>query len=436
MRHLILLALLSLTSASFGAGAPTFGPGGGWISPSFSGTTTFSGTIVGLPTTGTSTYSITSGSANLSGTALTLNSFTQSSSPTNNTIALRAGDGALNATDFYGKTISLTGNSVGTTITIGSATGANAWIAESGSAAFMDTAITGNVTTTGTATAGKFSGNGSLLTNIGNSSLTNSAITINGANKALGDSVTTAAAGPGIALTGPSGGTYTIGVGGSGGILTGGTLAGLTVRSGTMTNTGIYVVSGTEQHTAAILGTTGSFSGIVYSGGANLQTDRAQFNNSGGVTYQIFQTGAAFIFAKSDGGGAEVRGANLTANGGTQSTSTSTGDVTVSGGMGVVKDVFFGGKLSVTGTTTLGSAGTALKNIRHGISAALVSGTIGVTDTATTTSTRYFFTTHTIGTVTVPSAYYTSSRSAGVSFVIQSSQPTDTSTVDWVAFEP
>lgn len=87
-------------------------------------------------------------------------------------------------------------------------------------------------------------------------------------------------------------------------------------------------------------------------------------------------------------------------------------------------------------TVTFGSAGVVMTNVRHGITAALVLGTKVVTDTGNTANTRYFFSTHTIGTVSVPSAYYASARSAGASFTITSSQATDTSTVDWLAIEP
>ena len=95
----------------------------------------------------------------------------------------------------------------------------------------------------------------------------------------------------------------------------------------------------------------------------------------------------------------------------------------------------FAGTLAVTGNSTLGS-GTAIKNIRHGVSGAMTAGTVTVTDAGCTANTRYFFTCHTIGTVTIPSSYYASTRTASTSFVITSSQPTDTSTVDWLAIEP
>jgi len=95
----------------------------------------------------------------------------------------------------------------------------------------------------------------------------------------------------------------------------------------------------------------------------------------------------------------------------------------------------FAGTLSVTGNTTLGT-GTAIKNIRHGVSGAMVAGVVTVTDTGCTANTRYFFTQFTQGTVTSPSSYWASTRTASTSFVITSNQLTETGTVHWTAIEP
>jgi hypothetical protein len=86
-----------------------------------------------------------------------------------------------------------------------------------------------------------------------------------------------------------------------------------------------------------------------------------------------------------------------------------------------------------TGTNTFGANGTAITSLRFGSTAALVAGTLVVSDAGATANTRYFFTTKVLGTVTVASSYYVSARSNGVSFTITSNQPTDTSTVDWLA---
>lgn len=129
-------------------------------------------------------------------------------------------------------------------------------------------------------------------------------------------------------------------------------------------------------------------------------------------------------------------GAGLTivnaASGQTVSLRNNNADVAVVSGTGIAVT----GVATVSGTTTLGSAGTVITRIRHGITVALSSGTLVVSDTGATANTRYFFTAHTLGTITLPVTYYASARSAGVSFTITSGNVTDTSTVDWLAIEP
>lgn len=90
------------------------------------------------------------------------------------------------------------------------------------------------------------------------------------------------------------------------------------------------------------------------------------------------------------------------------------------------------GAPSSTGSLSIGG-GTAITSFRFGTSSALVSGTLVVADTGATASSRYFFSTHTLGTVTVAGAYYCSARTPGTSFAITANIPTDTSTVDWHA---
>lgn len=92
------------------------------------------------------------------------------------------------------------------------------------------------------------------------------------------------------------------------------------------------------------------------------------------------------------------------------------------------------GNLTISGTATLG-AGTSIKNIRHGISGSMVLGAVTITDTGATANTRYFFSAHTLGTISIPGGYYASTRNAGASVVCSSSQATETSTVDWLAVE-
>ncbi len=96
----------------------------------------------------------------------------------------------------------------------------------------------------------------------------------------------------------------------------------------------------------------------------------------------------------------------------------------------------FTGAQTFSGTTTLGSAGTPVKNLRHGRTTALVGGSRTVADPGCTLNTRYFFTVNTLGTVSFPGTYYVSARAVGVSFTVISNRNDDTSIMDWMAVEP
>lgn len=92
------------------------------------------------------------------------------------------------------------------------------------------------------------------------------------------------------------------------------------------------------------------------------------------------------------------------------------------------------GSLLLAGITING--GSKVNGVRHGISSAMTLGSVTVTDSGCTANTRYFFTAHTLGTISIPGGYYPSTRNVGTSFVITSSQATETSTIDWLAIEP
>lgn len=74
-------------------------------------------------------------------------------------------------------------------------------------------------------------------------------------------------------------------------------------------------------------------------------------------------------------------------------------------------------------------------NAKQGTST-LSGGTIVVTNSSVTANSRIFITAQSLGTVAVPSAYGVSARTAGTSFTILASAPTDTSVVAWEIFEP
>lgn len=97
--------------------------------------------------------------------------------------------------------------------------------------------------------------------------------------------------------------------------------------------------------------------------------------------------------------------------------------------------VTFGKNASVTGTSTLGSVGSPVTFIRSGTTT-LSAGVAVVTDTNVTANSRIIVELHTIGTVTLPSAYGVTARTPGTSFTISASVVTDTSVVDWWMWQP
>ena len=95
------------------------------------------------------------------------------------------------------------------------------------------------------------------------------------------------------------------------------------------------------------------------------------------------------------------------------------------------------GNITATnGNVVLGTAGNKLSiatgaNASVGTSGAMTAGSVTVNTTAVTANSLIFLTANTLGTVTVPSAYYVSAIVAGTSFTITASDATDTSTIDW-----
>jgi hypothetical protein len=74
-------------------------------------------------------------------------------------------------------------------------------------------------------------------------------------------------------------------------------------------------------------------------------------------------------------------------------------------------------------------------NERMGI-ATLTAGTVTVSNTIVTATSRIFLTGQNLGTITVPAAYAISGRSVGTDFTILSSDLSDTSEVAWMIVEP
>lgn len=81
------------------------------------------------------------------------------------------------------------------------------------------------------------------------------------------------------------------------------------------------------------------------------------------------------------------------------------------------------------------TTGTPIAKLRHGV-ATLVAGTVTVSDTSVTTSSRIFVTMQSLGTVAAPKALGVTARTASTSFTITSADATDTSVVAWELIEP
>lgn len=74
-------------------------------------------------------------------------------------------------------------------------------------------------------------------------------------------------------------------------------------------------------------------------------------------------------------------------------------------------------------------------NARMGVST-LVGGTVTVANATVSANSRIFLTVQSLGTVTSPKAVAVTAINAGVSFVITSADPTDTSVVAWMFVKP
>lgn len=92
------------------------------------------------------------------------------------------------------------------------------------------------------------------------------------------------------------------------------------------------------------------------------------------------------------------------------------------------------GQLSLT-TVGAGFSIAEGSNAKMG-TCTLVVGTCTVSTTAVTDDSRIFLTAQSLGTVTVGQGLAVSARTAGTSFTVTSTSPTDTSVVAWIIFEP
>ena len=96
--------------------------------------------------------------------------------------------------------------------------------------------------------------------------------------------------------------------------------------------------------------------------------------------------------------------------------------------------------LLVTKTLSLSNVGSGFK-VKEGTNAkmgqaTLVAGTVTVSTTAVGANSRIFLTIAKLGTVAAPKAIAVTTTTAGTSFVITSADSTDTSSINWIIFDP
>jgi hypothetical protein len=150
-----------------------------------------------------------------------------------------------------------------------------------------------------------------------------------------------------------------------------------------------------------------------------------QFRPYDGTSYL---TGAA-ITAVSDGTvGTNAISTKLVFATAASSTAVARMEISGSGIVSILSDV----KLTTVGSGLYVKEGT---NATMGV-ATLVAGTVTVNTTKVTANSRIMLTPQNLGTILRPAAVGVTARTAGTSFVITSSDITDTSTVAWVIVEP
>lgn len=107
------------------------------------------------------------------------------------------------------------------------------------------------------------------------------------------------------------------------------------------------------------------------------------------------------------------------------------------GGQSDADFIAFAGDAKALQCGTAGG-GLAVKegaNARSGV-ATLVAGTVVVSNTSVTATTRIQLTIQSLGTVTAPKAIGVTARTPGTSFTITSADATDTSAIAWHLVEP
>lgn len=190
---------------------------------------------------------------------------------------------------------------------------------------------------------------------------------------------------------------------------------------GVVNNAGVWIaLGGTSVAISNVVGTANQITSTVVAGVATLSLPAA-LQAPGTIT------AATGLTATS--GGVTASAGNIVATLG--NISATAGSISA----GTTLTATLGAITATNGNLVLGTAGNKL-SIATGANASvgtatLVGGTVTVSTTAVSASSKIFVTVGTLGTVLVPQAMYVDAIVAGTSFDITSADVTDTSEVNW-----
>lgn len=175
-----------------------------------------------------------------------------------------------------------------------------------------------------------------------------------------------------------------------------------------------------------------STSGIV----TVLSTTDSTSTTTGAV---IVSGGLGLAKALWVGGLANIAGVATFANT-TDASAVGTAGTVVVGGLGIAKKIYLGDDLNAAGDVKINTVGKGLY-VKEGTNATmgtatLVLGVATVSTTKVTANSRIFLTAEALGTIASPVAVSVTARTAGTSFTITSANLTDTSTIAWMIVEP
>lgn len=198
-----------------------------------------------------------------------------------------------------------------------------------------------------------------------------------------------------------------------------------------LTAHGVLIGEGTSPVAVTAVGTTGQV--LIGSTGADPAFGALGVNSGLTAHGVLLGEGNSAIVATAVGATGQVLIGNTAAD------PSWTGSPVLSGSLtATTVTATLGGFVSTNGNLALNTAGNKItiatgSNASVGISGAMTSGAVTVSNTSVTANSLIFVQPAVLGTVTAPQAAYVSAKSAGTSFTITSASATDTSTwIYWI----